>query len=148
MQPFLRKIFEGINGLEFREDGAVTAMFSEEGEKVPFCTPFNPRDSLGAVERWLIECEMAMRDTLKVRGFALGALAGGPATSRTAGRRHASKPSRSTVAAVCTVAAPTCWQEARIWNGTQLLWSLSPLLRRTPSTAPSTTTRAARASTG
>ncbi len=72
VQPFLRKIFEGINGLEFREDGAVTAMFSEEGEKVPFSTSFNPRDSLGAVERWLIECEVAMRDTLKVRGLAWG----------------------------------------------------------------------------
>lgn len=34
----------------------------------PFATlrhSFNPKDSSGNVERWLIECELAMRDTLK-----------------------------------------------------------------------------------
>ncbi|PNH07362.1 Dynein heavy chain 3, axonemal, partial [Tetrabaena socialis] len=65
VQPFLRKIFEGISALEFQPNGDVTAMFSEEGERVEFKTPFNPRDSLGNVERWLIECEIAMRSTLK-----------------------------------------------------------------------------------
>ena len=34
VQPFLRKIFEGINGLEFQPNGDITAMISEEGEKV------------------------------------------------------------------------------------------------------------------
>ncbi len=34
VQPFLRKIFEGINQLEFQPNGDVTAMISEEGEKV------------------------------------------------------------------------------------------------------------------
>jgi hypothetical protein len=34
VQPFLRKIFEGINGLEFQLNCDVTAMISEEGEKV------------------------------------------------------------------------------------------------------------------
>ncbi|EFJ50020.1 dynein heavy chain 6 [Volvox carteri f. nagariensis] len=65
VQPFLRKIFEGINGLEFQPDGQVAAMFSEEGEKVTFKDKFNPQDSQGNVERWLIECELAMRTTLK-----------------------------------------------------------------------------------
>ncbi len=104
MQPFLRKIFEGINSLEFQvglwgeggpggfqsrgqrraatygplqrpplpspasapqPDGAVTAMCSEEGERVPFAKSFNPLESAGNVERWLIECEIAMRSTLK-----------------------------------------------------------------------------------
>ncbi|KAG2430891.1 hypothetical protein HXX76_009864 [Chlamydomonas incerta] len=65
VQPFLRKIFEGINALEFQPDGTVTAMSSEEGEKVPFKDTFNPRESQGQVERWLIECEIAMRTTLK-----------------------------------------------------------------------------------
>jgi hypothetical protein len=36
VQPFLRKIFEGINGLEFDAKGVVTAMRSEEGESVTF----------------------------------------------------------------------------------------------------------------
>ncbi|GLI63290.1 hypothetical protein VaNZ11_006196 [Volvox africanus] len=65
VQPFLRKIFEGINALEFQPEGHVTAMFSEEGEKVTFKDKFNPLDSQGNVERWLIECEIAMRSTLK-----------------------------------------------------------------------------------
>lgn len=30
-----------------------------------FCRPFNPRAAGGNVERWLIECEAAMRDSLK-----------------------------------------------------------------------------------
>jgi hypothetical protein len=34
VQPFLRKIFEGINGLEFKPDMSVMAMISEEGERV------------------------------------------------------------------------------------------------------------------
>lgn len=46
MGPFLRKIFEGINGLEFQPDTNVTAMFSEEGEKVPFLHSFNPKVSI------------------------------------------------------------------------------------------------------
>lgn len=29
------------------------------------CRPFNPASANGAVERWLIECEAAMRDTVK-----------------------------------------------------------------------------------
>ncbi|KAG1667277.1 hypothetical protein FOA52_012566 [Chlamydomonas sp. UWO 241] len=65
VQPFLRKIFEGINSLEFQPNLDVTAMVSEESEKVPFVRSFNPKDSMGSVERWLIECESAMRDSLK-----------------------------------------------------------------------------------
>jgi len=34
VQPFLRKIFEGINSLEFDGQGSVVAMSSEEGERV------------------------------------------------------------------------------------------------------------------
>lgn len=30
----------------------------------PLCCP-DPQDSQGNVERWLIECEIAMRDTIK-----------------------------------------------------------------------------------
>lgn len=106
VQPFLRKIFEGINGaralpalrtrcpargaracarlaallsaravrcvalpphaaLEFAPDGAAAAMLSAEGERVAFVRPFNPAAAGGAVERWLIECEAAMRETVR-----------------------------------------------------------------------------------
>jgi dynein heavy chain len=33
VQPFLKKVFEAINMLEFQPDLEVTAMISEEGEK-------------------------------------------------------------------------------------------------------------------
>lgn len=33
--------------------------------QVTFQHPFNPKDSMGCVERWLIECEIAMRGTVK-----------------------------------------------------------------------------------
>ena len=33
--------------------------------QVPFKKSFNPKDSMGDAERWLVECEAAMRDSLK-----------------------------------------------------------------------------------
>jgi hypothetical protein len=42
----------------------VTAMVSEEGERVAFAKPFNPKAAGGAVERWLGDCESSMRATL------------------------------------------------------------------------------------
>jgi dynein heavy chain len=36
VQPYLRKIFEGIAALSFGQDLEVNAMISEEGEKVAF----------------------------------------------------------------------------------------------------------------
>ncbi|KAF6265404.1 dynein heavy chain 6 [Scenedesmus sp. NREL 46B-D3] len=65
VQPYLRKIFEGIAALSFTQDLEVNAMISEEGEKVPFAKPFNPAAAGGAVERWLIDCEAAMRDSVR-----------------------------------------------------------------------------------
>ncbi|KAK9829119.1 hypothetical protein WJX72_004004 [[Myrmecia] bisecta] len=65
VQPFLRKIFEGIDKLQFQPDLEVTAMYSEEGEKVDFVRTFNPKAAGGNVEKWFIECEAAMRDTVK-----------------------------------------------------------------------------------
>ena len=114
VQPFLRKIFEGVSALDFDAGGAAVAMRSAEGEAVPFskCAllqgirvggfgcqrmwgfavrlslptpshrtiaacpplvptthqrrrPFSPASAGGAVERWLLDCEAAMRDTLR-----------------------------------------------------------------------------------
>lgn len=65
VQPYLKKIFEGIHKLQFEEDLTVTAMFSEENEKVMLDRTFNPRQSGGNVEKWLIECEAIMKSTVK-----------------------------------------------------------------------------------
>ena len=43
----------------------VTALYSEEGEKVLLKTSFSPAQAGGNVEKWLIECEAAMRDTIR-----------------------------------------------------------------------------------
>ena len=45
VQPFCKKIFEGINSLEFQKSLDVTAMFSEESERVEFNRSFNPKDA-------------------------------------------------------------------------------------------------------
>ena len=65
VQPFLKKIFEGIHKLEFQDDLEVTAMFSEEGERVELLRSFNPKHAGGNVEKWLIDCEAIMRESVK-----------------------------------------------------------------------------------
>eukprot|EP00958_Prasinococcus_capsulatus_P016076 scaffold1766_cov401-Prasinococcus_capsulatus_cf.AAC.33 len=64
VQPFCRKIFEGIQSLEFQPSMEVSSMLSEEGEKVAFRRSFNPQKSGGHVEKWLNECEQVMKETL------------------------------------------------------------------------------------
>jgi dynein heavy chain len=55
VQPFCKKIFEGINRLNFEPNMDITAMISEEGERVDFVFHFNPQTAMGAVEKWLLE---------------------------------------------------------------------------------------------
>ena len=43
----------------------VTAMLSEEGEKLSLKNTFNPKAAGGNVEKWFIEAEAAMRETVK-----------------------------------------------------------------------------------
>ena len=77
VQPFLKKCFEGIKELEFADADNpksakyldITAMQSVEGEKVVFTSTTNPRDAEGNVEKWLIQVEIMMRETLKVRAI-------------------------------------------------------------------------------
>ena len=57
VQQHLSKCFENINKLEFQKDLCMTAMFSGEGERVPFKTSHYPE---GSVEFWMTDilCEM------------------------------------------------------------------------------------------
>jgi dynein heavy chain len=50
--------------LEFKENLDIVAMHSKEGETVPLVRIINPVDAKGAVERWLKEFELVMRDTV------------------------------------------------------------------------------------
>lgn len=65
VQPYLKKIFEGINELEFRDDLEVMGMISEEGERIEFLRTFNPTHWAGSVEKWLCQCEEAMRESVQ-----------------------------------------------------------------------------------
>ena len=60
VQPFCKKIFEGIHRLQFEDNLDISAMFSEEGEKVEFIKVFNPKDAQGAVEKWLIQATLIL----------------------------------------------------------------------------------------
>ncbi|KAK3263038.1 hypothetical protein CYMTET_28136, partial [Cymbomonas tetramitiformis] len=60
-QPFLKKVFEAIHRLEFQDDLTITAMLSEEKEKVAFQEPVDPKEAQGQVEKWFAEVEKAMR---------------------------------------------------------------------------------------
>ena len=55
VQPHLKKCFEGIAALDFDDKADVHAMISDEGERVPFATPVQPRKANGAVEQWLVQ---------------------------------------------------------------------------------------------
>ncbi|GBG90862.1 hypothetical protein CBR_g51368 [Chara braunii] len=66
VQPFLKKCFEGIQTLEFKENLDIVAMNSMEKERVEFTRTTNPRMAGGMVEKWLIEVEKMMRESLKV----------------------------------------------------------------------------------
>ena len=65
VQPFLKKIFEGISKIKFEDDLTVTAMISAEGESVQLVNTFNPNSAGGNVERWLIDLEASMRESVK-----------------------------------------------------------------------------------
>jgi len=67
VQPFLKKCFEGINSLTFQENLDITHMCSVENEIIEFTRITNPKFAKGNVERWLIEVEHMMRETLKVK---------------------------------------------------------------------------------
>lgn len=67
VRPHLRKVFEAMADLEFKDDDTIWAMFSGEGEKVKFTHKIDPKDKnveywMGDVERMMIK---SVRDALK-----------------------------------------------------------------------------------
>ncbi|KAI5062354.1 hypothetical protein GOP47_0022893 [Adiantum capillus-veneris] len=65
VQPHLKKCFEGINALRFEKNLDVTAMVSAEGEVVALTDKFNPKTAQGAVEKWLLQVEEGMLQSLQ-----------------------------------------------------------------------------------
>ena len=54
VQPHLKKCFEGIKELHFDDEKKIHAMYSSEGEKVPFSKVIDPVAAKGQVEQWLV----------------------------------------------------------------------------------------------
>ncbi|EFJ29004.1 inner arm dynein 3-2 [Selaginella moellendorffii] len=65
VQPHLKKCFEGIDTLRFEHNMDVTGMISAEGEVVPLVEKFNPKAAQGAVEKWLLQVEEGMLQSLQ-----------------------------------------------------------------------------------
>lgn len=60
VQPHLRKCFEAINTLDFNERLEISAMYSEENERLNFLEIINTEEARGSVEKWLVQVEEAM----------------------------------------------------------------------------------------
>jgi dynein heavy chain len=58
VQPFLKKVFENMNEVEFIEGNKIVSMYSVENEKVDFVRPLETNNK--NVEDWLCELEGMM----------------------------------------------------------------------------------------
>ena len=58
VRPHLRKVFENMSDLEFRDDDTIHSMFSAEGENVKFQKKIDPKER--NVEHWMGDVEKMM----------------------------------------------------------------------------------------
>ncbi|CAE7543696.1 DNAH7 [Symbiodinium sp. CCMP2456] len=66
VNPHMKKAFEGIQSLEFQSaDQRITAMMSSEKESVPLVDAVDPHAASGNVEKWLVQVEAAMIQTIR-----------------------------------------------------------------------------------
>ncbi|XP_072386040.1 dynein axonemal heavy chain 7 isoform X2 [Diabrotica undecimpunctata] len=60
VQPHLRKCFEAINRLQFNDKLEISAMFSQELEKINLRSIVDTKEAGGSVEKWLVLVEEQM----------------------------------------------------------------------------------------
>ncbi|XP_069947362.1 dynein axonemal heavy chain 3-like [Cherax quadricarinatus] len=65
VQPHLKKCFEGISRLHFSAQQEIEGMISAEGELVQFSNRVIPAKARGLVERWLVEVEEMMVQSMQ-----------------------------------------------------------------------------------
>lgn len=63
IQGHLRKVFENIQKLEFDPKKTIMAMYSVEGERIPFVEPINPLNK--QVEDWMSLVEQQMKSSVR-----------------------------------------------------------------------------------
>lgn len=63
MRPHLRKVFEAIADLEFKDDDTMVAMISSEGEQIDFVKRVDPKDR--NVEYWMGDVERMMTTSVR-----------------------------------------------------------------------------------
>ena len=68
VQKHMDKCFEGIQKVQFSDKQEVTAMISAENEVVDLCRKIdvNEGDKKGNVEKWMLDIEKVMRQSLKM----------------------------------------------------------------------------------
>ncbi|VVC42221.1 Dynein heavy chain, coiled coil stalk,P-loop containing nucleoside triphosphate hydrolase,Dynein heavy [Cinara cedri] len=64
VQPHLKKCFEGITKLNFTKSIEIVGMISADGEVVAFNGIIYPADAKGLVEKWLIQVETLMMQSI------------------------------------------------------------------------------------
>jgi dynein heavy chain len=65
VQPHLKKCFEAIAKLEFTEQQEIVGMISAENEMVPFNQKIYPAKAKGMVEKWLLQVEDVMINSIR-----------------------------------------------------------------------------------
>jgi len=63
VRPHLRKVFEAMADLDFKEDNSIIAMYSIEGERINFSRKVEPKDR--GVEFWMGDVERMMITSVK-----------------------------------------------------------------------------------
>jgi len=63
VRPHLRKVFENMADLEFKDDDTIHSMYSAEGENVGFVKKVDPRDK--NVENWMGDVEKMMINSVR-----------------------------------------------------------------------------------
>lgn len=63
MRPHLRKVFEAIADLTFKDDDTMVTMISAEGEHVDFVKRVDPKDR--NVEYWMGDVERMMTSSVR-----------------------------------------------------------------------------------
>ncbi|KAF5294393.1 hypothetical protein FQR65_LT10758 [Abscondita terminalis] len=65
VQPHLKKCFEGIYSLEFNENDEIVGMISADEERVKLSGKVVPAEAKGMVEKWLLQVQYLMIDSMK-----------------------------------------------------------------------------------